>query len=102
DSDDDGAGRDHRDGDGVEELAIVEPMALVDDSTAQEWHDCKAAADHEHAGLAEVGRALRQRRPGRDPTDPLQEPRRWASEREHCRPRTPTWWSFDHQRQHAT
>ena len=66
-----GPGRDHRDRDRVEELALGEPVVLVDDAAVEERDDRQAAAEHERARLGEVERDLRQqgqrrRRRGRD------------------------------------
>ena len=55
------AGRDHADGDGVEELAVGEPVVLIDHLRFQERHDHQAAAEDEQAGLEEEREEFRAR-----------------------------------------
>ena len=51
--DDHRAGSDHGDGDGVEELVLVEPAELLHHALLQKRNDCQAAAEHKSAGLRE-------------------------------------------------
>ena len=60
DRDDDGARRDHRDGDSIEKLAIVEPAVRLDELAVEEWDDREAAAEHECAGLGEQPEDVRE------------------------------------------
>jgi len=51
DGDDHGAGRDHRDRDGIEELMLVQPVMRIDDATMQERHDRQTAAKDKQTRL---------------------------------------------------
>ena len=75
DGDDDRSRRDHRDRDGVEELALGEPLELVHDGAVEERHDREAASEDERAGLGEAGRDLPERRRRRGAVEPGEEPR---------------------------
>ena len=52
--DDDGPRGDHRDSDGIEELALVESVESVHDASVDKGHDRGAAAEHEGTGLGEI------------------------------------------------
>ena len=62
DRDDDRTGRDHRDGDGVEKLSIVEPPERLHQLSVQKRHDRQAASEHERARLREHPEDARERR----------------------------------------
>jgi hypothetical protein len=49
-----GPGRDHRDRDRVEELALVEPVVVVDDASVEERDDREATAKDEGPRDGEV------------------------------------------------
>ena len=53
DRDDDRARRDHRDGDGVEELPLVQPAEVLHDAAVEERDDRESAAEDEGPGLRE-------------------------------------------------
>ena len=55
-----GPGRDHRHGDGVQELVLGQPAVLLDDALVEERHDRQAAAEDERAGLGEEEQDLQQ------------------------------------------
>ena len=55
-----GSGGKHRHGDGVEELAVVQPAVLSDDAAVQEGHDGQTIAEHERPGLHEEPEELGQ------------------------------------------
>ena len=71
DRDDDRTRRDHRDGDGVEELPLRQPAELVHHAAVQERHDGESAAEHEGAGLGEVPRDLPEPSSGAGPCSPV-------------------------------
>jgi hypothetical protein len=58
--DDDGAGSQHGDCDGIEELLVAEPAVFLHDAAVEERHDRQTAAEHERPGLGEEPRDLRE------------------------------------------
>jgi hypothetical protein len=65
--DDHRAGRDHADRHRIEELAVIEPVVLIDDVGLEERHDHQPAAKDQHPGLEEEPEDLCRQR--RDPPD---------------------------------
>ena len=53
DGDDDRTRRDHRHGDGIEKLVIVQPAELLDHALLQERNDRQPAAENKSAGFGE-------------------------------------------------
>ena len=60
DCDDDRSRRDHRHGDGVEKLMIVEPTKLLHDALLQKWNDRQPATENECPGFSEEQKYLNQ------------------------------------------
>jgi hypothetical protein len=58
--DDDEAGSQQSDSDGIEELLVAEPAVFLHDAAVEERHDRQTAAEHERPGLGEEPRDLRE------------------------------------------
>ncbi len=61
-----GSGADHADRDGDQELALIEPAELLDQSLLEERHDHEAAAEGERAALRKNSRSLPRIEPDAD------------------------------------